>query len=224
MSSKTKYSGLIRALIVSNIISIVLFCLRVLAAHNTRYWFLIWNLVLAWLPVVWAYILTKRLKTHSFREPVQIFLFLLWLGFLPNSFYVISDLVHLTSTGEVGLLFDAVLFMSFIWNALVAGFISMYWIHKAVLRRRSSLFSAIFMQIVIVVASFAIYLGRTLRWNTWDVAVNPFGILFDVSERVINPLAHPQVIVTTATFSLLIGSIYFVIWELLQTSSVKPTK
>ncbi|HSX23761.1 MAG TPA: DUF1361 domain-containing protein, partial [Candidatus Saccharimonadales bacterium] len=68
---------------------------------------------------------------------------------------------------------------------------------------------------VFALISFAIYLGRSLRWNTWDLLVNPAGLLFDISERVLHPLSHPQVFVTTLTFFVLLTSIYLVVWNFL---------
>lgn len=52
----------------------------------------------------------------------------------------------------------------------------------------------------------------------------PDGLLFDVSERILNPLLYPQTFVTTLTFFVLIGSIYTVVWNLTQTLSKSTPK
>lgn len=213
MVNKVRQQGLINALLVSNLVSIVLFGFRVFVTNNTVYWFLFWNLLLAWVPVLVVWILLRTLKRRSWKEPLPLVLTFVWLGFLPNSFYLMSDLIHLRTTGDIGLLFDIVLFLSCIWNGAVAGMLSIFWVHIAILKRTTPTIAASLIGIVMVLASFAVYLGRSLRWNTWDVLVNPAGILFDVSERVINPLDHPQVIVTTLTFTALLGSMYLVIWQ-----------
>src|SRR5438132_12741858 len=119
MPGYTKYQRVLQALILSNIVSLGLFVLRIIATNTTQYWFLFWNLLLAWVPVLFAWLLIKSLRGHSWREPLPILLTLLWLTFLPNSFYLMSDLIHLQSTGDIGILFDAVLFLSCIWNGLV---------------------------------------------------------------------------------------------------------
>ena len=182
-----------------------------------------WNLLLAWVPVGFSYALISHLKRHSWRSPTSLALSLGWILLLPNSFYMISDLIHLQSTGDIGILFDTVLFMSFIWNGVLAGFSSIYIVHKALLRRLSPPTAHGSITLVLLIVSFAIYLGRSLRWNSWDVVINPGGLLFDVSERVINPLSYPQALVTTATFFLLLGSMYLVIWNLIQSLRLKPT-
>lgn len=219
----SKYAGLVKALIISNAVSIGLFGLRVAATGGNQYWFLFWNLLLAWVPAVFAWLLINKLKTSRWKEPIPILYTVLWLAFLPNSFYLMSDLIHLQSTGDIGVLFDAVLFLSCIWNALVGGMLSLVWVHKAILRRRTADTAAIFIGASLFLVSYAIYLGRSLRWNTWDLVVNPAGLIFDVSEQLINPLAHPQVVVTTVTFFALLGSMYLVIWSLVLVLTKNTT-
>ncbi len=216
MSRAPSKRGVIISIIVANLTSVFLFGLRIIATHDTTYWFMFWNLILAWMPVLFAWMLVKRLKVERWQKPIPVLLSLLWLGFLPNSFYIISDLVHLQSTGEIGLLYDSVLFVSLILNGMLAGFISLYWVHKALLERQRARLAHGLIIASLFITSFAIYFGRSLRWNTWDVLVNPAGLLFDVSERVINPFEHPQVFVTTLTFFLLLGTSYLVIWEGLE--------
>lgn len=214
--------GVIEALLISNGVSVVLFALRLIATGSTQYWFLFWNLFLAWVPVLLAWFLLQKLRTQSWRQFTPVILTLLWVGFLPNSFYLMSDLIHLQSTGDIGVLFDAVLFLSFIWNGAVAGMLSLVWVHRAIDRRRKGFLAAWCIAGVLASTSFAIYLGRSLRWNTWDALFNPAGLIFDVSERVINPLAHPQVFSTTLTFFVLLGSMYLVIWNFAKLIPLKP--
>ena len=207
---------IVKALLLSNLVSVVLFGLRVIVTQSDRYWFLFWNLMLAWLPALFAFLLLRQLKNGSWKQPIPILLTVLWLGFLPNSFYLMSDLIHLQSTGDIGVLFDAVLFLSCIWNGAVAGMLSIVWVHTATYKKIGPNIAAVAVAAALGLASFAIYLGRILRWNTWDVLFNPAGILFDVSDRVINPLTHPQFILTTLTFFVLLGSMYMVIWQFVR--------
>lgn len=212
----------VRALLVSNIVSVLLFGLRVVGTQTTDYWFLFWNLLLAWVPVLFAWLLIRALRSRAWSQPLPVALSLLWLGFLPNSFYLMSDLIHLRSTGDIGILYDAVFMLSFIWNGLVAGFLSMIMVHKKLKERRHRLAAIPIMLGVMLLASFAIYLGRNLRWNTWDVLINPAGLLFDVSEQVVNPFDHLQSFATTATFFLLIGSMYYVVWTAYNVLTALP--
>lgn len=211
-----RYGGLVRALIVSNAVSLLLFFLRVIGAENFRFWFLLWNLLLAWVPLFLAALLVKNLSKQRWLSRQNIGLSLLWLVFLPNSFYIVSDLIHVHLTGEINILFDVVLFSSFIFNGYVFGFMSLYIVHRELLKRLPLERAHALIGTVLVISSFAIYLGRYLRWNTWDILVHPIGLLFDVTDRFINPVAHPQVITTTVIFSLLLASMYWVIYELIN--------
>lgn len=208
------YRRVFYALVAANGVTLLLFILRSAESQTDRYWFLIWNLFLAWLPLLFAWLLVNRLRASPWLSWQNVGLSLLWLGFLPNSFYLTTDLIHLHETGEVSLLYDIVMFCSFIFNAYIAGFMSLYLVHRELVRRFAYWKAYFGIAGVLLACGFAIYLGRSLRWNSWDVLINPAGILFDLSDRVVNPAAHPQSFVTTVTFFLLLMSTYAVIWEL----------
>ena len=185
-----------------------------MASGTFRYWFLAWNLFLAWLPVLFAWIFRRNLNLKRLLHWSNIVLLVLWLGFLPNSFYILSDFIHLSSTYEVNLLYDVVLFASFAINGLILGMMALYMVHAALVQKVRLRYAHGFIALVLLLCSFAIYLGRYLRWNTWDVLVNPAGLLFDVSDRIINPGSYPRTFTTTFTFFVLLGSLYYLVWEL----------
>lgn len=78
--------------------------------------------------------------------------------------------------------------------------------------------------IVLLLCSFAIYLGRYLRWNSWDVLINPAGLVFDVTEPFVNPGSHPQAFTTTLMFMVLLSSIYIVSYQLVAVIRPPSTK
>jgi uncharacterized membrane protein len=112
-------------------------------------------------------------------------------------------------------LYDAVLFTSFIFNAFVGGYISLYLIHTELLKRLSKRATNLVIAGVLLLCSFAIHVGRVLRWNTWDIIIHPSGLIFDVSEQVVNEAAQSRALVTTISFFLLLGGMYMVIWQLI---------
>lgn len=219
-----RFRGLIVALFVSNAVSVVLFMARTVRAENERYGFMLWNLFLAWLPLLFSWLVVERLRSSSWITPVNLILTLLWLGFLPNSFYMVSDLIHLHDTGEVGLLYDSAMFFSFIFNGFVVGIMSLILIHRALLKRVRRRDAHSVVGIILMGCGFAIYLGRYLRWNTWDILVHPAGLLFDVTDRIADPLADTQALATTTVFSLLLGSIYLVAWQVVNVISDDHTR
>lgn len=206
-------SRLAAALGVSAALGMILLCIRVLVAGNLDFWFLPWNLFLGYLPIVFAWFFAKRTQKTRLMEWQNLALAFLWLGFLPNSFYLITDYIHLRATGDISLLYDVVMMTAFVWSGLLAGFLSLYMMHKVALSKFRRRDAHGLVAIVLLLCSFAIYLGRYLRWNTWDILVNPFGLVFDVSDRFINPSDHPQAFTTTLVFFVLLSSMY---WSLYQ--------
>lgn len=208
-----RYRRLIWALVLTNSVSILLFGMRLVGAENFRYWFMLWNLFLAWVAPIIAWWLVTRLHKTAWRTWQNILLTIVWLGFLPNSFYMVSDLIHVQQTGEVSIIFDTVLFTSFILNGFIAGYLGMFFVHRELLKRMSVRRAWGVIITIFALCSYAIYLGRVLRWNTWDALLQPAALLFDVSDNILNPLAHPQAFVVTVSFTLLISSFYVLAWE-----------
>lgn len=204
-----------RALAGMSLAAVLLFVIRMSITDSTRYYFLIWNMVLAWIPLACAYWLYVRLigKNTPWITVPNGLLGIGWLLFLPNSFYLISDLVHLRSTGQINILFDAVMFVAFIMSCMCVGYTSIVIMHTLVHRKVSSGRAYVVIALVLLLCSYAIYLGRVLRWNSWDVFLHPAGILFDVSEQLVNPVTHPQALLATTSFFILIVAGYLVIWN-----------
>lgn len=203
-------------LLIGSLLSTALFVCRIIGSGGYRYWFLMWNLFLAWLPLIFAHALYRWLERGRWVSWQGITLSALWLGFLPNSFYLVTDFIHLHATGEVSLLFDAVMFMSFAWNGLILGFMSVLLIHSELQKRLRPRAVLIGLGIVFLLCSLAIYLGRYLAWNTWDILINPAGIIFDLSNRITSPRSYPNTFTTTSTFFILLTSLYFSFFRLLQ--------
>jgi uncharacterized membrane protein len=217
-------SKIVKALLLANGFSLLLFVFRVWTGQSLRFGFLPWNLLLAWLPAIFAAWFRYRLHKKRFLEIGNIILLVLWLLFLPNSFYIVSDLIHLYDTGEISMLYDATMFFSFIFNGYVAGFMSVHIVHAQLLKRRSERLSHGIIGLVFLACGFAIYLGRYMRWNTWDVLAHPLGVIFDASERVINPIAHPEAGLTTVTFFVLLSVMYAVIFEFILAIKLDTAK
>lgn len=187
----------------------------VLRAGRFDDWYLLWNLFLAWLPLLFAYGLVRVVARDSWSSWPAIGLTLIWLAFLPNSFYIVSDLIHLQDMPRQYILFDSLMFSLFVITGLLLGYGSLYMVQTQLRRRLSRLWTGAVVSVLLLLCSFAIYLGRELRWNSWDVLVNPAGILFDVSERLIDPLAHPSAFSVTTMFFVFLSSLYWALFVVL---------
>jgi uncharacterized membrane protein len=109
---------------------------------------------------------------------------------------------------------------SFVVTGLMLGFTSLYLFHMELRKRLPLKTSNRLIALIILLSSFAIYLGRDLRWNTWDLFINPAGILFDVSDRLIAPADHPQMYLTTVSFFVLLSMFYVITWHVVRAAKV----
>ena len=215
LSTRTKL-GL--ALLGASLVSVGFWAVGALSNGNTELWYLVWNLGLAWIPLLLALWLESVLRMRLWSSWLALLVTFLWLAFLPNSFYVISDFVHLTEIPRVDVVFDVVMFGSFAINGLILGYLSLFMVHHELRKRLSARTTGLIVTAVLLLSSFAIYIGRDLRWNTWDVIFSPASLLFDVSDRLLNPGAHPQVFSTTAAFFVLLSSIYVVVFYIVRVT------
>jgi len=195
-----------------SLLCLILFLVRILMTGTYRYWFIPENLALAWACLIFAWVLVGQLKEQRWLSWQNLSLSVLWLVFLPNSWYVLTDFVHIRATGEISQLYDIVLMTSLVISGFVLGFASLYLVHLELRKRLGSRVSGAMVAIILLLSSFAIYLGRDLRWNSWDVVADPGGLILDVSDRVVDPFGHPRAINVTVLFFVLIGTIYLAIW------------
>lgn len=215
-SQQRQWPRLSGTLLLFSLVSIGLLIGGALRDAGPNYSYMVWNLGLAWLPAIFVVWLLRTLKHKRWSSWQGIGLSVLWLGFLPNSFYLVSDFIHLSESPASEILYDAVMFTSFALNGLLLGYISLYLFHNQLRRRVSYRATVGIVGMVLLLCSFAIYLGRDLRWNTWDVFVNPAGILFDLSNRFINPFAYPRMFLVTGMFFVLLTTLYFVMWNIVR--------
>jgi len=64
---------------------------------------------------------------------------------------------------------------------------------------------------VTFLCSFGIYLGRYLRFNSWDVMSNPNNLFDEIANRMINPSRHTQTIGVTLLYGAFLLTGYWVI-------------
>lgn len=195
-------------------VSMALFLVGAVTNRSLQFGYLVWNLFLAWLPLVLVALLLRSLRSQQWSAWLPMLLTLFWLLLLPNSFYMVSDFIHIQDVQRHNLLYDVVMFTAFIFTAALVGFCSLYMVQSELRKRMSLRLSGLMVATILFLCSFAIYLGRDLRWNSWDVLVNPAGILFDVSDHLIHPFQHGDMFTTTISFFVLLGSLYVVGWQL----------
>jgi uncharacterized membrane protein len=170
---------LVLALMAATFLCGVLWSARVFATRQLYFSYLVWNLFLAWLPLVFA-ITTRSLFERRGWNWRTLVSGVVWLLFLPNASYIVTDLIHLRSHPPVPHWFDATLFAAFAFTGVALGFVSLRIIHDVVAERRGWLRGWVFVFGVLALCGFGIYLGRIGRWNSWDVLARPHVLLDDL--------------------------------------------
>lgn len=189
-----------------------LFVFRLLVTGVSRYWFVPENLMLAWLALFFGWILVKQLERRGWLNWQALCLTGLWLLFLPNAWYVMTDFIHVFDSGEISYLYDIAMITVLTLTGFLLGFTSLFMVHRQLLKRIDILSSGLIIETVILLASFAIYLGRDLRWSTWDIFTNPSGLILSITDRVINPFGFPRALDVTSILFVMISGIYFSVW------------
>jgi uncharacterized membrane protein len=163
--------------------------------------FLVLNLILATIPVLAS---SAFAESHRRRYPpaVQVISFVIWLLFLPNAPYIVTDFIHLQPRHGVPIWYDIALLTSAAGTGLLLGYSSLADVQSVVSARfgRRAGWSTAFAALALSAAG--IYLGRFLRWNSWDALTNPRRLVHDVAQRGINPLEHPRSVVVTIVYGV----------------------
>lgn len=191
---------------------------RFWATDSMRYVFLLWNIVLAAVSPLLAWWLVVRVRAYGWVKWQQIVLTVLWVLFLPNSFYLITDLVHLRPNYEASVVYDTILLQSFVLAGLAYGYTSIVLVQTELYKRLSKRTVWAVVSLLFLLSSYAIYLGRFSRFNSWDVIISPAGLIFDVSDSIINPAEHKDTFLVTAVFFVVLLATYVVIWEAMRQS------
>lgn len=193
-----------RILLLSCGFSILLVALRITVTGSLMYGFLPWNLFLAWIP----YSISNRVnKTTTKKNNTRLVaLSFLWLLFIPNSFYIITDLFHLDEGFAAPQWFDLALIFSFAWNGLMLGVLSMQKMEKIISERIG--YRWLFVYVVMWLNALGIYIGRYLRFNSWDIITNPFQLAGDILYLCFHPLRNKNEWAMIVCFSILMTLIY----------------
>ncbi len=183
--------------------------------------YLPWNLFLAWLPLWFALQACCLERLGRLRNWNFVLCGTAWLAFFPNAPYIFTDLVHLTTRHRVTFWTDLVLILLFAITGLLLGFLSLYLMQSLVARRCGRIVGWLFVAVSASLGSAGIYIGRFLRWNSWDIVANPLDLLRDILGRAASVLAHRH----EAVFPLLLTAFLFLAYVMFYTlTHLEPMK
>ncbi|MBB4601328.1 putative membrane protein [Hymenobacter luteus] len=169
-------------------LSVVLITFRVFLTHKISFVFLLWNLFLALIPFGLSTML--GLTAGRLKARVLLPVGAMWLLFFPNAPYILTDLFHLEPRPEVPYWYDLALILSCAWNGLMLAYASLTDMQLLVARRLGWWAGWAFATVALLLSSFGVYLGRYLRFNSWDIFTNPITLFYDIVTRILHPTAY----------------------------------
>ena len=196
-------------LVLSSALALGLWAGRSWVWSSRSFWFLAWNLFLAWLP----YLCSLWVLSIHRRRPRRWWLLLLpgvvWLLFFPNAPYLVTDLIHLRAYVRVPVWYDIGLFVAFAWAGCFLAVASLHVMHQIIRDYTSRVKSWLIVTGVMGLCGLGVYVGRFLRWNSWDIFLYPADVLGDIAHRLVHPLSHLQAYGVTLLFAAFLFVCYW---------------
>ena len=188
------------ALVSFTVAALVIFFIRNMIEGNKDYNFLLWNLFLAFLPLLFAWII--HFFAGKLNKIIIIIATFAWLLFYPNAPYMISDLIHVNNTSPV-VLYDTLIIFLLAILALFYGFYSLKIIHFIYRNITGPKVANTVVWLSIILSSAGIYLGRILRLNSWDIFHTPYKVLVMVVDHLFPVTKNPSTYALIFLFSII---------------------
>ncbi|MFL6246757.1 MAG: DUF1361 domain-containing protein [Thermoanaerobaculia bacterium] len=195
-----------------------LLVLRLARSNSLFFAFLVWNLFLATVPFV-AALAVEVLDRYRRVRPLQWASFAIWLLFLPNAPYIITDFIHLKYRPPIPLWYDVLMLLSCAGAGLLLGYASVMIVHRIVTRHYGVFAGWATALIALFLSAFGIYLGRFLRWNSWEAFTEPLPLVSEIAVHVMNPIQHPKTFAVTGLFGIALCLGYIALDVVVETMS-----
>lgn len=179
--------------------SIIVLMVRVKLNKSFFYLFLVWNVFLAIIP----YAITLYLNTKENLSKFKLgFWLLIWLAFLPNAPYIVTDLIHIRMGNDNLLWLDVLVVLSFALSGLLLFYLTILDMQKIIAQKFNRIPITSTTLIVIFLCGFGVYLGRFLRYNSWEILSNPQVLMLDVFNIIIAPFQNSEAWLFTLGFGI----------------------
>jgi uncharacterized membrane protein len=189
--------------------------------RGRTYAFLLWNLVLAWVPYLislWATNLSQKSVNQWFVLTVG----LVWLVFLPNAPYIVTDLLHLSSKPTVPLWFDVILLFSAAWTGLLLGLLSVRQMHKIIAAKvKNKRVEHTIILAILALTGYGVWLGRFHRWNTWDIVTRPHHLIVDIFRSLTHAPVAQHAWATTGILFVFLSLGYYSLYLMVDKPGLK---
>lgn len=185
--------------------TLLLLIVRMILTKSYTYSFYVWNIFLAIVP----FLLSKKLSSHSKITFISTIIFTVWLLFFPNAFYILTDFFHYKERKFVPKWYDLLLVFSAAYNGLLLGIISLLQVEIFLQNVFAKKTKNIVIAFILLLSSYGIYIGRFLRYNSWDVVTNTDDVIFTTAHFFVKPWQHLYAWGFIVLFTIFFGIIYY---------------
>lgn len=173
--------------------------------------FIFFNLFLAWVPLLLALVIADQ---HPRNRLLWCGVVGVWLLFLPNAPYVLTDVLHLRWVDSAPSWRFTFQILTLAVTGLLLGMVSLQLVHAELRRRWGRIRAWWAIGAAIALASFGVSIGRFGRWNSWDTITQPKLLMSDIVERLLLPQRHPVGSFTALAMAVLLLFIYVFMYAL----------
>jgi uncharacterized membrane protein len=191
---------------------IVLVIIRIFIFNSFSLIYILWNIFLAIIPFIISLILLDRAKKEKLSKILLIIGSIIWILFLPNAPYLVTDLIHIGVVRAVPALYDSFLLFSSAWVGMLLLMHSLFHMEKIISMRYVKWKVEVIISVIILLTSFGVYIGRFLRFNSWDIFIDNSIISKNVWIILSQPTNNLEVFLYTALFFLFIF-VSYVAWK-----------
>jgi uncharacterized membrane protein len=211
------------AMAFASAVTVALIATRVLMTRNLEYAAFIWNLFLAWLPLVFA-VLARDCSARGGGRTWRFYsLAGAWLLFFPNAPYIFTDLVHLQFDFFRHYWVDLTTILLCAFTGMMLGFVSLYLMHSVIAKRFGRAIGWFFVALTAGLSSFGIYLGRFLRLNSWDVLLRPGTMYHRLDYWMDNPMLNRPSAEFLVVFTVFVFLAYVMLYALTHLPKLELT-
>lgn len=175
---------------------------------RTSYLLIAWNLFLAIIPLVlsvWLFRISER------RSIFWWLIFAIFVAFLPNAPYILTDIIHYVKIARLDVPESVVIFtltpqyFLFLLAGLQCYVMSLLNLGYYLERRDQERFILPVELLSHLLSAIGIYLGRFLRFNSWDFITDPDGL----AQGLAQGLSHKQPILAIIVTFLILTPLYW---------------
>lgn len=205
-------------IIVALTFSVFILMVRIKLNKSFFFLFLIWNVFLAIIP----YAITMYLNTKQNHNKLKLsFWFIVWLAFLPNAPYIVTDLIHIRIGNKALLWVDILVVLSFALSGLLLFFLSILDMQDIISKNFRRIPFDKVTTLILFLCGFGVYLGRFLRYNSWEILSQPHILITDVINILLSPFQHIDAWLFTIGFGTFLAVGFWMFKSIYQTNNFK---